>query len=69
RAHSTPPYSWSNLWKKYHLHCRSHSSQLVIPAGGSTFTHWITSPRWRIVLTRDTTNHPIWCRLYSGRAV
>ncbi|KAI5989571.1 hypothetical protein EDD15DRAFT_1307620, partial [Pisolithus albus] len=47
----------------------SHSSQLVIPSSGSTFTRWITSPRRCIVLTRDTTNHPIWCHFYADRGV
>jgi len=34
--------------------------QLVIRADGSTFTHWTTSPRSMIKLTRDMTNNPMW---------
>ncbi|KAI6005943.1 hypothetical protein EDD15DRAFT_2214886 [Pisolithus albus] len=76
RSHSTSPYGRSHIRKK---HPRSlpapvvpHFPQQVIRADGSTFTHWITSPRSRIVLTRDTTNHPLWNateRLCGGSAV
>ncbi|KAK2461389.1 hypothetical protein APHAL10511_006613 [Amanita phalloides] len=34
--------------------------QLVVRSDGSSFTHWTTSPRSRIRLTRDTTNNPVW---------
>jgi len=34
--------------------------QRVIRADGSSFTHWTTSPRSLIRLTRDVTNHPLW---------
>jgi ribosomal protein L31 len=34
--------------------------QRVIRADGSSFTHWTTSPRPLIRLTRDVTNHPLW---------
>ena len=64
RTHSTSPYGQSHLRKK---HPRSlpapvvpHFPQHVTRADGSTFIHWTTSPRSRIVLTRDTTNHPLW---------
>ncbi|KAI6108987.1 hypothetical protein EV401DRAFT_394392 [Pisolithus croceorrhizus] len=76
RSHSTSPYGRSHIRKK---HPRSlpapvvpHFPQQVIRADGSTFTHWITSPRSRIVLTRDTTNHPLWNateRLCGGSSV
>ncbi|KAI3611086.1 50s ribosomal protein [Moniliophthora roreri] len=32
----------------------------VVRADGSSFTHWVTSPRSMLRLTRDTTNNPIW---------
>ncbi|KAF8838562.1 hypothetical protein BDN67DRAFT_73277 [Paxillus ammoniavirescens] len=64
RWHSTSPYGRSHIQKK---HSRSlpapvvpHFLQHVTRADGSTFTHWTTSPRSKIVLTRDTTNHPLW---------
>ncbi|KAF9231442.1 hypothetical protein BU15DRAFT_56112 [Melanogaster broomeanus] len=64
RWHSTSPYGRSHIQKK---HPRSlpapvvpHFIQHVTRADGSTFTHWTTSPRSKIVLTRDTTNHPLW---------
>ncbi|KAF9219891.1 hypothetical protein BS17DRAFT_682417, partial [Gyrodon lividus] len=64
RWHSTSPYGQSHIRKS---HPRSlpapvvpHFLQHVTRADGSTFTHWTTSPRSKIVLTRDTTNHPLW---------
>ena len=64
RSHSTSPYGRSHIQKK---HSRSlpapvvpHFLQHVTRADGSTFTHWTTSPRSKIILTRDTTNHPLW---------
>jgi hypothetical protein len=64
RSHSTSPYGRSHIQKK---HPRSlpapvvpHFLQHVTRADGSTFTHWTTSPRSKIILTRDTTNHPLW---------
>ncbi|KAH0834194.1 hypothetical protein J3R83DRAFT_11506 [Lanmaoa asiatica] len=64
RWHSTSPYGRSHIQKK---HPRSlpapvvpHFLQHVTRADGSMFTHWTTSPRSKIILTRDTTNHPLW---------
>lgn len=64
RWHSTSPYGRTHIRKK---HPRSlpppvvpHFLQHVTRADGSTFTHWTTSPRSKIILTRDTTNHPLW---------
>ncbi|EGO03054.1 hypothetical protein SERLA73DRAFT_131539 [Serpula lacrymans var. lacrymans S7.3] len=37
-----------------------HFPQRVYRADGSSFTHWTTSPRSRIRLTRDTTNNPLY---------
>jgi hypothetical protein len=34
--------------------------QRIIRSDGSSFTHWTTSPRPLIRLTRDVTNHPLW---------
>ncbi|KAI0045230.1 hypothetical protein FA95DRAFT_1473670, partial [Auriscalpium vulgare] len=34
--------------------------QRVIRADGSSFTHWTTSPRSLLRLTRDVTNNPLW---------
>ena len=34
--------------------------QRVIRSDGTTFTHWTTSPRSVIRLTRDVTNNPLW---------
>ncbi|KAG6334902.1 hypothetical protein ID866_4183 [Astraeus odoratus] len=64
RTHSTSPYGQSHLRKKHPRPLPApvvpHFPQHVTRADGSTFTHWTTSPRSRIVLTRDTTNHPLW---------
>ncbi|KAF8126353.1 hypothetical protein EV363DRAFT_1585972 [Boletus edulis] len=66
RTHSTSPYGRSHIQKKQ-KHPRSlpapvvpHFLQHVTRADGSTFTHWTTSPRSKLILTRDTTNHPLW---------
>jgi Ribosomal protein L31p, N-terminal len=34
--------------------------QRVVLSDGSSFTHYTTSPRSRIRLTRDLTNNPLW---------
>ncbi|KIJ64254.1 hypothetical protein HYDPIDRAFT_52279, partial [Hydnomerulius pinastri MD-312] len=61
---STSPYGRSHIQKKHTRRLPApvvpHFLQQVTRADGSTFTHFITSPRSKIVLTRDTTNHPIW---------
>ncbi|KAL4065650.1 hypothetical protein V8B97DRAFT_1140246 [Scleroderma yunnanense] len=64
RTHSTSPYGQSHLRKTRPRQLPApvvpHFPQHVTRADGSTFTHWTTSPRSRIILTRDTTNHPLW---------
>ena len=35
-------------------------AQKVTLSDGSTFTHWTTSPRTTIRLTRDVSNSPLW---------
>ncbi|KAG8951719.1 hypothetical protein FRC04_005740 [Tulasnella sp. 424] len=42
--------------------------QLVILSDGSTFTHFTTSPRTTIRLTRDVTNNPFWAPGSDGIA-
>ena len=34
--------------------------QLVVMTNGSTYTHWSTSPRSVVRLTRDVNNNPLW---------
>jgi len=64
RSVSSSPYGRTHVWRR-----RAPSlpapvvpqfPQQVIRSDGSTFTHWTTSPRSLIRLTRDVTNHPIW---------
>ncbi|KAJ8077116.1 hypothetical protein PM082_001544 [Marasmius tenuissimus] len=61
---SSSPYGRTHVWKR-----RAPSlpnpvvpkfPQRVVRADGTSFTHWTTSPRSMIRLTRDTTNNPIW---------
>lgn len=64
RPHSTSPYGSSHIRRKKPRSLPApvvpHFLQHVTRADGSTFLQWTTSPRSRIVLTRDTTNHPLW---------
>ncbi|KAI0792357.1 hypothetical protein C8Q75DRAFT_731597 [Abortiporus biennis] len=64
RSVSSSPYGRTHVWKK-----RDHVlpkpfvpeyPQLVVKSDGSTFTHYTTSPRSVIRLTRDTSNNPVW---------
>jgi hypothetical protein len=73
RTKSTSPYGRSHI---VHLKppslpppCVPEFPQLVIRADGSSYTHYTTSPRSVIHLTRDLTNSPLWnTALWAGRA-
>ena len=64
RLVSSSPYGPSHVWRrgppvlpnpivpKY--------PQRVKRSDGTSFTHWTTSPRSSIRMTRDTTNNPVW---------
>jgi hypothetical protein len=61
---STSPYGRSHIFKrrlpKLPNPVVPHFPQRVIRADGSSYMQWTTSPRSRIILTRDTTNNPLW---------
>lgn len=61
---SSSPYGRAHVWrhrpKKLPKPCVPQFPQQVVRADGSTFTHYTTSPRSVITLTRDTTNNPLW---------
>ena len=61
---SSSPYGRTHVWRRRTPKLPNpvvpQFPQLVTLADGSTFTHWTTSPRSSIKLTRDTTNNPIW---------
>jgi hypothetical protein len=64
RSVSTSPYGRTHVWK-YRRPMMPNPvvprfPQLVIRADGSSFTHWTTSPRSILKLTRDLTNNPVW---------
>ncbi|KAH7927018.1 hypothetical protein BV22DRAFT_1061762 [Leucogyrophana mollusca] len=64
RSVSTSPYGRTHVYKRRPNKLPNplvpHFVQRVYRADGSSFTHWTTSPRSRIRLTRDTTNNPLW---------
>jgi len=64
RAVSSSPYGRTHVWKRRPKKLPNpivpQFPQRVIRADGSSFTHWTTSPRPLIRLTRDVTNHPMW---------
>jgi hypothetical protein len=64
RAVSSSPYGRTHVWKRRPKKLPNpivpQFPQRVIRADGSSFTHWTTSPRPLIRLTRDVTNHPLW---------
>jgi len=61
---SSSPYGRTHVWK----HRPPKLPNPVVPtfpqrvtlSDGSTFTHYTTSPRSSIKLTRDLTNNPLW---------
>jgi len=64
RGVSSSPYGRAHVWKRRPPVLPNpivpKYPQRVIRADGSSFTHWTTSPRSMIRLTRDTTNNPLW---------
>jgi len=64
RSVSSSPYGRTHVWKRRPKRLPNpivpQFPQTVIRADGSSFTHWTTSPRSLIRLTRDVTNHPLW---------
>jgi hypothetical protein len=64
RSKSTSPYGRSHVWKRRPPVLPNpivpKFPQRVIRSDGTSFTHWTTSPRPSIRLTRDTTNNPVW---------
>lgn len=64
RGVSSSPYGRTHVWKRRAPVLPNpivpKFPQRVIRADGSSFTHWTTSPRSMIRLTRDTTNNPLW---------
>ncbi|KAF8637457.1 hypothetical protein AX17_002802 [Amanita inopinata Kibby_2008] len=61
---SSSPYGRTHVWRRRPPTLPNpvvpKFPQLVIRSDGTSFTHWTTSPRSRLRLTRDTTNNPIW---------
>ncbi|CAL1697433.1 unnamed protein product [Somion occarium] len=64
RCVSSSPYGRTHVWKhrdkKLPKPFVPQFPQIVVRADGSTYTHYTTSPRSVIRLTRDTTNNPVW---------
>ncbi|GJJ09323.1 hypothetical protein Clacol_003545 [Clathrus columnatus] len=67
---SSSPYGRTHVWKRRRPKLPNPIvpifPQQVIQSDGSTFTHYITSPRSTIRLTRDLTNNPLWNYGASG---
>ncbi|KAF8881548.1 hypothetical protein CPB85DRAFT_1197927, partial [Mucidula mucida] len=61
---STSPYGRTHVWKRRDPIIPNpvvpKFPQRVILSNGASFTHFTTSPRSLLRLTRDTTNNPIW---------
>jgi hypothetical protein len=61
---SSSPYGRTHVWKRRPKRLPNpivpQFPQRVIRSDGSSYTHWTTSPRPLIRLTRDVTNHPLW---------
>ena len=64
RAVSSSPYGRTHVWKRRPPVLPNpvvpKFPQRIVRSDGSSFTHWTTSPRSTLRLTRDTTNNPIW---------
>lgn len=64
RSISSSPYGRTHVWRRRPKRLPNpvvpQFPQRVIRSDGSSFTHWTTSPRPLIRLTRDVTNHPLW---------
>ncbi|KZT37693.1 hypothetical protein SISSUDRAFT_987315 [Sistotremastrum suecicum HHB10207 ss-3] len=61
---SSSPYGRTHVWKRRKPVLPNPVvptfPQKVILSDGSTYTHYTTSPRSTIRLTRDVTNNPLW---------
>ncbi|KAK7677880.1 hypothetical protein QCA50_019192 [Cerrena zonata] len=61
---SSSPYGRTHIWKHRPRTLPKpfvpQFPQLVVRADGSTYTHYTTSPKSTMILTRDTSNNPIW---------
>jgi hypothetical protein len=64
RSKSTSPYGRSHITYRRPPSlpppCVPEFPQVVIRSDGTSFTHYTTSPRSLIRLTRDLTNNPMW---------
>lgn len=64
RSISNSPYGRTHVWKRRPPPLPNpvvpKYPQKVIRSDGTSFTHWITSPKSLVRLTRDTTNNPHW---------
>lgn len=64
RAISSSPYGRTHVWKRRPNVLPNplvpKFPQKVIRSDGTSFTHWTTSPKSLIRLTRDITNNPHW---------
>lgn len=64
RSISNSPYGRTHVWKRRPTSLPNpvvpKYPQKVIRSDGTSFTHWITSPKSLVRLTRDTTNNPHW---------
>ncbi|KAI0684209.1 hypothetical protein BC835DRAFT_650625 [Cytidiella melzeri] len=71
RSMSASPYGRTHVWKhrprKLPNPCVPQFPQQVVRADGSTFTHFTTSPRSTINLTRDSTNNPMWAPFFGNK--
>ena len=64
RSISNSPYGRTHVWKRRPPVLPNplvpKFPQKVIRSDGTSFTHWTTSPKSLVRLTRDTTNNPHW---------
>ena len=64
RSISHSPYGRTHVWKRRPPVLPNplvpKFPQKVIRSDGTSFTHWTTSPKSLVRLTRDTTNNPHW---------
>ncbi|EIM84621.1 uncharacterized protein STEHIDRAFT_23193, partial [Stereum hirsutum FP-91666 SS1] len=64
RSWSSSPYGRTHVWRRRQTPLPNpivpQFPQRVIRSDGSSFTHWTTSPRSLLRLTRDLTNNPFW---------
>jgi hypothetical protein len=61
---SSSPYGRTHVWRRRAPKLPNpvvpQFPQRVVRSDGSSFTHWTTSPRSSLTLTRDVSNHPLW---------